>query len=121
MLSRSWRLAYRSFLAHFLNLQTLSVAGVTFANGSDNISIYVPLFANSSWQNLLIILNVFFTLVGILCFTAYKLTHLRDLAQLLTRYGHNLVPVILIGLGAFILIESGVVSFITARVSLAWT
>lgn len=106
-----------SFLAHFLNLQTLSVAGVTFANGSDNISIYVPLFANSSGPNLLIIISVFFTLVGILCFAAYKLTHLRDLAQLLTRYGHNLVPVILIGLGAFIIIESGLATFLTVHIS----
>jgi cadmium resistance protein CadD (predicted permease) len=37
----------------FLSPQTYSVAAITVANGSDNISIYVPLFANSDLIRLL--------------------------------------------------------------------
>ncbi|WP_371416169.1 cadmium resistance transporter [Aphanizomenon sp. UHCC 0183] len=40
--------AERSLWAKFFNLQTYSVAAVTFANGTDNISIYVPIFASSN-------------------------------------------------------------------------
>ncbi|AFY31822.1 cadmium resistance transporter [Calothrix sp. PCC 7507] len=101
-----------SFLAKFLNLQTYSVAAVTFANGTDNISIYFPLFASSSWESLLVILAVFFLLVGCLCYVAYKLTHNRAIADILTRYGNTLMPFVLMGLGAFILLESGTLTLL---------
>ena len=103
----------RSMLANFINLQIYSVAAVTFANGTDNISIYLPLFASSSLESLLVILGVFFTLVGLLCFTAYKLTHQPDIAKLLTRYGHALLPLVLIGLGVFLILESNILTKLT--------
>jgi cadmium resistance transport/sequestration family protein len=90
----------------FLSAETCSVAAVTIANGSDNISIYVPLFASSNWQGLVVILAVFFTLVGVWCFTAYRLTKMKAIAETLTRYGNNFVPFILMGLGALILVKS---------------
>lgn len=95
-----------SLLSKFINLQTYSVAAVTFANGTDNISIYFPLFASSTRESLLIIIAVFFMLVGCLCYTAYKLTHHRAIADILTRYGHHFMPFILMGLGAMIVLES---------------
>lgn len=96
----------RSLLAKFFNLQTYSVAAVTFANGTDNISIYVPIFASSSWQSLLVIVGVFFLLVGVLCYVAHRLTHNQAIAHLFTKYGHRLMPYILIGLGTFIFLDS---------------
>lgn len=92
--------------ASFLSPQAYSVAAVTVANGSDNIGIYVPLFANSSWESLATIIGVFFLLVGTWCYTAYKLTHQRAIADLLSHYGNNFVPFVLIGLGVFIVLES---------------
>lgn len=92
--------------ASFLSPQAYSVAAVTVANGSDNIGIYVPLFANSSWESLATIIGVFFLLVGTWCYTAYKLTHQRAIAHLLSHYGNNFVPFVLIGLGIFIVLES---------------
>ncbi|OCR02260.1 transporter [Oscillatoriales cyanobacterium USR001] len=90
----------------FLSAETYSVAAVTMANGSDNISIYVPLFASSNWQGLAVIVGVFFTLVGVWCFAAYRLTKMKSIADTLTRYGNNFVPFILMGLGALILVKS---------------
>ncbi len=98
--------AETSPLASFISPQTYSVAAVTVANGSDNIGIYVPLFANSALESLMVILGVFFTLVGVWCYAAYKLTHQPTIAELLTRYGNTLVPFVLIGLGIFIVLES---------------
>jgi cadmium resistance transport/sequestration family protein len=92
--------------ASFLSPQAYSVAAVTIANGSDNIGIYVPLFASSSLESLLSILGVFFLLVGTWCYAAYKLTHQPAIAHLLSRYGNNFVPFVLIGLGIFIVLES---------------
>ncbi|HEY9622827.1 MAG TPA: cadmium resistance transporter [Crinalium sp.] len=96
----------QSWLTSILSPQTYSVAAVTFANGGDNIGIYVPLFASSSWQHLTIILMVFFALVGVWCYTAYRLMQVPAIAQSLTYYGNQLVPFVLIGLGILILIDS---------------
>lgn len=96
----------QSGLTHLLSPQTYSVAAVTFANGGDNIGIYVPLFASATWESLLAILAVFFSMVGVWCYAAYRLTCLPGVAQTLTRYGNYLVPFVLMGLGVLILIDS---------------
>lgn len=86
--------------------QIYSVAAVTFANGGDNISIYVPLFASSNVESFLVILGVFFLLLGVWCYVTYKLSRQRAIADVLTRSGNTLVPFVLIGLGVFIVLES---------------
>lgn len=98
--------ANNSPITSLLSPQTYGVAAVTFANGGDNIGIYVPLFANSSWQSLTVILGVFFVLVAVWCYAAYQLTRFEAIAANLTRYGNILVPFVLIGLGILILIDS---------------
>ncbi|MDX2098359.1 MAG: cadmium resistance transporter [Leptolyngbyaceae cyanobacterium bins.59] len=90
-----------------LNSQIYHVAAVTFANGGDNIGIYVPLFASSNLLSLVIILGVFLGLVAVWCWVAYFLTKHSAIAPLLSRYAHRIVPFVLVGLGLYILIESG--------------
>ena len=96
-----------SFFSSFLSPQTYSVAAVTVANGGDNIGIYVPLFASNTLESLAVILGVFFSLVGVWCYAAYRLIQTRAIADTLTRYGNQLVPFVLIGLGIAILVKSG--------------
>jgi len=93
-------------LSSLLSPQTYGVAAVTFANGGDNVGIYMPLFANCAWDSLLVILSVFFGLVGALCYAAYQLTQVPAIAESLTRYGSYVVPFVLIALGMTILVES---------------
>jgi len=93
-------------LSSVFSPQTCSVAAVTFANGGDNVGIYMPLFASSNWQSLWVILGVFFLMVGVWCYVAYQLTKVPAIAETLTRYGNSLVPFILIGLGSLILVDS---------------
>ena len=93
---------------NFLSPQAFNVAAVTVANGSDNISIYAPLFASSSLETLLVILSTFFLMVGVWCVVAYKLTRMGAIADSLTRYGNYLAPFVLIGLGVLILVDSHV-------------
>jgi cadmium resistance transport/sequestration family protein len=95
--------SFKSLLAP----QTYHVAAVTFANGGDNIGIYVPLFANSTLPGLVVMLSVFFAMKGLWCMTAYQLVRYPLIAEGLTRYGQQFVPFILIGLGVFILVDSG--------------
>lgn len=101
-------------LAALLTPQTYSVAAVTLANGGDNIGIYVPLFASCDLPMLLLILTVFFVLIGVWCYIAYRLAQSPAIAHILTRYGHAIVPFVLISLGMFILLESKIYQLFTS-------
>ncbi|MDZ8087530.1 MAG: cadmium resistance transporter [Nostoc sp. DedQUE12b] len=102
--------AEASTITRFFSPQAYSVAAVTIANGGDNISVYVPLFASSKLESFLVIIGLFFLLLGVWCYVAYKLINNRAIADLLTRYVNNVVPFILIGLGAFIVLKSEALS-----------
>jgi cadmium resistance transport/sequestration family protein len=92
--------------SHILTPQTYSVAAITFANGGDNIGIYVPFFASLNLSSLLIVLTIFFILVGVWCAIAYGLSRHQLIGKLINTYGKKLVPYVLIGLGLFILWDS---------------
>jgi cadmium resistance protein CadD (predicted permease) len=90
----------------WLSPPVLQVAAVTFANGGDNIGIYVPLFAKSRLLELALTLLVFLTLVAVWCALAYALTRQPRIAPLLSRHAHQIMPFVLIGLGVYILWDS---------------
>lgn len=95
-----------SGLASMLSPKTYSVAAVTFANGGDNIGIYTPLFASMNISQLVVTLLIFLTLVAVWCVAGYFLIRQPSLARILDRYGHILVPFVLIALGLYIIIEN---------------
>ncbi|MEH1825159.1 MAG: cadmium resistance transporter [Nostoc sp.] len=99
-----------STITSFFSPQVYSVAAVTIANGSDNISVYIPLFASCNLESFLVIIGLFFLLLGVWCYAAYKLINNRVIAEILTRYVNNLVPFVLIGLGTFIVLKSEALS-----------
>jgi cadmium resistance protein CadD (predicted permease) len=104
-----------------LSPQTYSVAAITFANGGDNVGIYMPLFASTQLTSLLVILSVFFVLVGVWCYSAYLLTHQKAIALIIDRYGNSLVPFLLIGLGVYIALDSLMLAVLSvAVVFLGW-
>jgi cadmium resistance transport/sequestration family protein len=94
-------------LNHLLAPQIYKVAAVTFANGGDNISIYVPLFASSNIHQLLITLLVFYILTGFWCYLGYFFTRHHTITHVFSKYGHILAPIVLICLGIYILVDSG--------------
>ncbi|MBD2496245.1 cadmium resistance transporter [Nostoc sp. FACHB-280] len=96
-----------SLILSILHPQTYKVAAVTIANGGDNISIYIPLFAGQTLVSLGVILSVFLIMVGVWCAIAYFLSQHTTIAYLLSRYGKIIVPFVLIGLGLFIMYERG--------------
>jgi cadmium resistance protein CadD (predicted permease) len=85
----------------------IAVAAVTVANGADNISIYTPLFATRSGYDIVIIGAVFAIMTMVWITAAYWLTNHRSIGAPIRRYGHKLVPIVLIALGFLILYESG--------------
>ncbi|MCP9279350.1 cadmium resistance transporter [Bacillus wiedmannii] len=82
------------------------VASITLANGADNISIYIPMFASQNLKTNIVTLIIFFCMIAIWCFISYKLIRAPILAKVLERNCHIIVPIVLIGLGVFILFRS---------------
>jgi cadmium resistance protein CadD (predicted permease) len=88
-----------------------AVAAVTFANGGDNIGVYVPVFATAGTARLVVFAVVFLVLVAIWCLLGWFFAGRSVIARVLARWGHILLPVVLIGIGLLILVEGGVSGF----------
>ncbi|TDC87296.1 cadmium transporter [Nonomuraea deserti] len=87
--------------------KVLEVAAVTFANGGDNIGVYVPVFATAGVGSMSVHIAVFLALVAVWCVAGRFFATRPVIARALSRWGHLLLPIVLIGLGALILVEGG--------------
>lgn len=86
-----------AFISSILHPQVYKVGAVTVANGGDNISIYIPLFAGQNLVTLGVIIGVFFFMVGILCVTADLLSRQAPIAYVLSLHSKTFIPFIQIG------------------------
>ena len=84
---------------------TLDVATVTFVNGADNIGIYTPLFAISDASRVAVLVAVLYVLLAAWCVAGYLIHRQKAVAYTLQRWGHWIVPVVLIALGIYILLN----------------
>ena len=87
----------------------LGVAGITIANGADNISLYTPVFRTSPIPDTVITIIVFLVLVAVWCVVARFVGTNKTVTEALEKVEHWLVPAVFIGLGLYILIDSGVI------------
>ncbi|WP_066189904.1 CadD family cadmium resistance transporter [Gracilibacillus timonensis] len=84
----------------------LSVAFITFANGGDNIGIYVPFFSTLNNSQLIITVVTFFIMVAVWCLIGYRLARFRYVSETLEKYGRWIIPIVFIGLGIYIMVEN---------------
>ncbi|NTG50197.1 quaternary ammonium transporter [Agrobacterium rhizogenes] len=86
-----------------------AVAMVTIANGGDNISIYTPLFATRTMGEIAVIAVVFTVLTALWLSAAHFLINHPRIGAPIRRYGHRVVPFVLVALGMLILYEAGTI------------
>lgn len=82
--------------------QGLTVAGVTLANGGDNLGVYIPLFATAP-QAIITYVAVFAVMTAAWCALGYLVVNNPLVGDRIRRHGHVLLPVVLIALGLYIL------------------
>ncbi|GHJ48770.1 cadmium transporter [Catellatospora sp. TT07R-123] len=87
-----------------------AVAGVTVANGADNIAVYTPVLRTAGLGAGIVIVAVFALLTAVWCLAGSWLGGHRHVVALLEKAGHRLVPAVFILIGAVIIAESGVLS-----------
>jgi cadmium resistance protein CadD (predicted permease) len=83
----------------------LQVAAVTLANGGDNIGVYVPVFTVARIDGMTVYAIVFLIGVGLWCAAGWLLATRPVIAKALSRWGHIILPIVLIGIGVLILVE----------------
>jgi cadmium resistance protein CadD (predicted permease) len=86
-----------------------AVFAMTIANGGDNVSVYIPLFATRSGSNIAIVGVVFGIMTTIWLGFAYWLTRHRAIGAPVRRYARLLMPFVFIALGVFVLCQAGTV------------
>jgi cadmium resistance transport/sequestration family protein len=92
--------------------KVFAVAAVTIANGGDNIGVYVPLFAVSSAAQVAVIVAVFLLMTALWCALAHWLVHHRTIGIHMRRYGHRVLPFVLIAVGLFVMFEAGTLALL---------
>ncbi|MCA1187392.1 MULTISPECIES: cadmium resistance transporter [unclassified Saccharopolyspora] len=87
--------------------RVLEVAAVTLANGADNVGVYVPVFATAGIGGMSAHVVVFLLLLAVWIAAGRFFATRPAIAAALSRWGHVLMPVVLIGIGVLILVEGG--------------
>jgi cadmium resistance protein CadD (predicted permease) len=85
--------------------QALAVAAVTVANGGDNLGVYIPLFSGN-FHALPVYVLIFALMTGVWCMAARAFVKHPAGAALMARFGHAILPIVLILLGLWILSDA---------------
>jgi cadmium resistance protein CadD (predicted permease) len=84
-----------------------AVVAVTVANGGDNVSVYIPLFAMRSGPDIALMGVVFALMTALWLSLAYWLTRHRMIGAPVRRYTRLLMPFVYVTLGVLILYQAG--------------
>ncbi|WP_223167551.1 cadmium resistance transporter [Nonomuraea sp. SYSU D8015] len=90
----------------------VSVAGVTIANGADNITVYTPVFRTIGALPTMVTIGVFAIGVALWCLAGSWLGSHKKIVGIVERYGQWLVPAVFVIIGILIVIDSGILSAI---------
>ncbi|HEX3014583.1 MAG TPA: cadmium resistance transporter, partial [Methanobacterium sp.] len=96
----------KGFFSKFKSSKSGLVALVSFTNGGDNIGVYIPLFASIDPQQMLVVISVFLVMILIWCYISFNLVKNSILGDKIKKYGHIILPFVLIFIGITILARS---------------
>jgi cadmium resistance protein CadD (predicted permease) len=86
------------------------VALTTLSNGSDNVSVYVPLLSRVSGSaEAVVTVLVMYVMLAAWLAAAHAVVRAPPVARLLDRWGDVAVPLLLLGLGMYVLVSAGTV------------
>jgi cadmium resistance protein CadD (predicted permease) len=83
-----------------------TVACVALSNSSDNLAVYVPLYASHSFGERAFISLVFLVMTALWCAGAVQLVQHPLLGAPIRRYGTALLPLILVVIGVSVIVDN---------------
>ncbi len=88
------------------SIKVLTIAIVCFSNGGDNIGVYIPFFASSAREQILVFIGVFVVMTALWCYLGFYFIRRSAVGEYIRRVGHTLLPFVLIALGLYILMSA---------------
>jgi cadmium resistance protein CadD (predicted permease) len=85
---------------------SLGVASITIGSGADNVAVYAPLFATAGFDGFVTTVVVFGVLLAALLAAGRLIGSRSAVVRAVHRAGDYAVPVVLIALGVFIVLQS---------------
>jgi cadmium resistance protein CadD (predicted permease) len=101
-----------------LSPSSIEVALVVIADGGDTLTSFLPLFANEYPEEILLTVIIVYAATLIMYLLAYFVLQFRYVARMLHKYGNWIRPLMLIGLGIYILSDSILASIIRGHGSI---
>ena len=87
-----------------------AVAGITIANGGDNLAAYTPVFATISGVAVAVTAAVFAAGTAVWCLAGWWLVSHHRVTDTLRRWGHWIIPAVYILIGLYIFQKAGAFS-----------
>ena len=91
--------------AHVAAPGVWSVAMVTMASGGDNLGVYVPVFLRDPWD-IPVYVAIFAIMTAVWCAAGWALVAHPVVRSRMQRYGHRILPWVLIAIGVHVLSAS---------------
>ena len=91
----------------YFSSNILIVASLNIASGGDNIGLYIPFFANSSFWEIVLIIIIFLILTYVWCIIPYKIINSPQVQEKIVNWGKKTFPWLMIVLGLYIFLDTG--------------
>jgi cadmium resistance protein CadD (predicted permease) len=85
----------------------LTVTAATIGNSSDALGVWAPVMAVHSHRTIPLFGLTFAAMTGLWCLAAFWTAHHPTFGAPIRRFAHLVVPVVLVGLGVFVLEHAG--------------
>ncbi len=89
---------------------TLTVALIAIGGGSEEVAVFIPFLGSLATPDLVVALATLMLLVPVWCRVSQAVASIKRIQGWITRYQRIFVPVVFIGLGAFVIVDSGVLA-----------
>jgi cadmium resistance transport/sequestration family protein len=86
---------------------TLTVGLIAIGGGSEELAVFIPYLGSLAMPDLIVALVTLVLLVPAWCRLSQWIASIERIHGMITRYQRILVPVVFIGLGMFVIVDSG--------------
>lgn len=84
----------------------ISIIALTVSNGGDNVGVYIPLFTQYNYVELVVMILIYLIMIGILCLVSYLIIKNKYVNIGIKKYQALIVPIVLILIGVMIIIKN---------------
>jgi cadmium resistance transport/sequestration family protein len=92
---------------------TLTVALVAIGGGGEELAVFIPFLGSLATPDLVVAVVTLLVLVPLWCRVSQRIASLSRIQKWIARYQRVFVPVVFIGLGVFVIVDSGLLEPLT--------